>query len=154
MRVLPVGMTGSVSQKPADGDLLTYVILLSGEAGHVRTVAKDVEHAVTNLSSYLQGAAMMVALALAAPALGSVAAQASERKLEEVRRAVERGEIPALAEVLAKVRPKLPGEVVRVEIERKSGRWLYEFRVIDANGRLYEVYVEPKSGTIEKIKEK
>ena len=73
---------------------------------------------------------------------------------DAVRHAVERGEIRALADILTIVRGKLPGEVTGVEIERKNGRWLYEFRAVDGKGRLFEVYVDAKSGEIERIKEK
>jgi len=73
---------------------------------------------------------------------------------DAVRQAVERGEIRSLVDILGIVRAKLPGEVAGVEIERKNGRWLYEFRTVDAKGRLFEVYVDARSGEIERIKEK
>ena len=73
---------------------------------------------------------------------------------DEVRRAVESGEIHSLAEILNTLRGKLPGEVAGVEIEHEGGRWRYEFRVVDSQGRLFEVYVDPRSGEIERIKEK
>jgi uncharacterized membrane protein YkoI len=96
---------------------------------------------------------LMVGLLLAAvPA--ALASDHVERAPEEVRRAVQAGEIRSLADILAAVRSKLPGEIVGVEIERKHGRWIYEFRIVDSKGRLYEVYVDARSGNIEKIKEK
>ena len=73
---------------------------------------------------------------------------------DAVRQAVERGEIRSLADILGLVRGKLPGEIAGVEIERKNGRWLYEFRTVDAKGRLFEVYVDAGNGQIERIKEK
>nr|WP_246789707.1 PepSY domain-containing protein [Bradyrhizobium sp. CCBAU 51765] len=73
---------------------------------------------------------------------------------DAVRRAVEAGEIKSLADILASVRGKLPGEVAGVEIERERGRWIYEFRLVDDKGRLYEAYVDARSGEIERIKEK
>jgi len=76
------------------------------------------------------------------------------RDHDAVRRAVERGEIRALADILATVRDRLPGQVVGVEVEHKNGRWLYEFRVVDHNGRLFEVYVDARTAAIERIKEK
>lgn len=94
---------------------------------------------------------------LAAALLALVPAAASDHHKgapEAVRRAVEGGEIKSLAEILAAVRGKLPGEVAGVEIERERGRWRYEFRIVDAKGRLYEVYVDARSGEIERIKEK
>lgn len=73
---------------------------------------------------------------------------------DAVRQAVERGDIRPLAEILAAVRGQLPGDVVGVEIEQKNGRWLYEFRVVDRRGRLFEVYVDARTARIERIKEK
>jgi len=94
-------------------------------------------------------------LAAAQLAAAPVAAEdRDERAPEQVRRAVKAGEIKSLADILAAVRDKLPGDVAGVKIERKHDRWLYEFRVVDSKGRLYEVYVDARSGEIEKIKEK
>jgi uncharacterized membrane protein YkoI len=95
---------------------------------------------------------LVTVLLAAAPA--TLASDHGEQAPEEVRRAVEAGEIRSLADILAEVRSKLPGEIVGVKIEREHGRWIYEFRVADSKGRLYEVYVDARSGKIEKIKEK
>jgi uncharacterized membrane protein YkoI len=89
-----------------------------------------------------------------APLFLPAEAGADARDHDKVRRAVERGDIRALADILSVVRGKLPGEITGVEIEQKNGRWLYEFRVIDANGRLFDVYVDARSAAIDRIKEK
>ena len=73
---------------------------------------------------------------------------------DAVRAAVERGEIKPLAQLLDQVKDKLPGDITGVEIERKHGLWLYEFRVIDKQGRLFDVYVDAQSGEIKRTKEK
>jgi len=95
----------------------------------------------------------LFAIAFAAIAL-TVVAHADSGEHDQVRRAVERGEIRALADILVAVRDKLPGEIAGVEVEHEDGRWIYEFRVIDAKGRLFEVYVDARDGKIERIKEK
>lgn len=92
--------------------------------------------------------------ALACALASAEASNASSHDLDAVRLAVRRGEIRPLAEVLTLVRSKLPGEIVGVEIERKDGRWLYEFRVANNKGGLFEVYVDARSGDIIRIKEK
>lgn len=101
---------------------------------------------VLHLRSTLLVAALAVGLWGPAPA--------GARNHDDVRHAVERGEIRSLADILAGIRDKLPGEVAGVEIEQKNGRWIYEFRVVDSKGRLFEVYVDAHSGGIERIKEK
>ncbi|MBI1205157.1 MAG: hypothetical protein GC182_21845 [Rhodopseudomonas sp.] len=76
------------------------------------------------------------------------------RRRDQVRHAVEAGEIKSLADILQAVRSKVPGDVAGVEVERDDGRWRYELRVVDDKGRLYEVTVDASSGEIERIKEK
>jgi len=99
--------------------------------------------------------AMLAAAVLVAatPRLANARDQ-DELRRDEVRRAVETGEIHSLADILNTVRDKLPGEVAGVEIERKDGRWRYEFRVVDGQGRLFDVYIDARNGEIERIKEK
>jgi uncharacterized membrane protein YkoI len=86
--------------------------------------------------------------------LSIMLAVAEPHDQDAVRQAVERGEIHPLAEILDGVRGKLPGDVVGIEIERKNGRWLYELRVLDGQGRVFEVYVNARSGEIDRTKEK
>lgn len=97
---------------------------------------------------YVLVAMVLAALAPAGPAF------AQPRDHDRVRDAVMRGEIKPLADILEAVRGKLPGEIVGVEIERKNDRWIYEFRVVDAKGRLFDAYVDAASGEIQRIKEK
>jgi uncharacterized membrane protein YkoI len=98
----------------------------------------------------------MPALLLAAlMVIGPLPASARDhRDHDEVREAVERGDVRPLAEILAAVRARLPGEVVGVRIEHKDGRWLYEFRVVDQKGRLFDVHVDARTAGIERIGEK
>ena len=100
-------------------------------------------------------ALVLVAAALVAAVPSPVAARdRDDHRRDEVRRAVEAGEIKSLADILATVRGQLPGEVAGVDIEREGDRWLYEFRVVDSKGRLFEVYIDARSGEIERVKEK
>jgi uncharacterized membrane protein YkoI len=93
---------------------------------------------------------MLAIAALIVPAIASVHA----RDHDEARRAVEAGEIRPLTEILNLIQGKLPGEIVRVKIEREHGLWVYEFRVVNREGRLFEVYVNARTGEIKRIKEK
>lgn len=96
---------------------------------------------------------MALLLVLAGPAADAVADGRKDDQ-DAARQAVERGEIKPLADILAAIRGKLPGDVVGVEIERKRDRWYYEFRVADPKGRLFEVYVNAQNGAIDRIREK
>ncbi len=90
----------------------------------------------------------IIILGLAAALLPSAALADRERDYEQARRAVERGEALALAEILKRVRADLGGEVVGVEFERKRERWIYEFKVIDPAGRLWDVYVDAATAAV------
>ena len=57
------------------------------------------------------------------------ARERDHHRQDQMREAVERGEIKPLSEVLRLVKPKLPGEVMGVEAEHKAGGWTYELRV-------------------------
>jgi len=63
-------------------------------------------------------------------------------------RALERGEVRPLAEILAAVEPELGGEIVGVEFEREDGRHVYEFEVVTPAGRLVEVYVDAATARV------
>lgn len=102
---------------------------------------------------HLRAAIRAIALATAvfiAPAM----TPAHAHDHDEARRAVEAGEARPLTEILSIVRDKLPGEIVRVNLERRHGLWAYELRVVDSKGQLFEVHVDARSGEIGRIKEK
>lgn len=103
--------------------------------------------------STLSGMLVLLASLLALP-WQAYARDRDESHRDEIRHAVEAGAIRSLAEILAATRGQLPGEVAGVHVERDDGRWLYEFRVVDDKGRLFDVYVDARSGKIERIKEK
>jgi len=88
---------------------------------------------------------------LIGPGIGPVIARYDQ---DEARQVVEAGTIRPLAEILNIVRGKLPGEVVRTKLEQKGELWLYEFRVVDRKGRLFDVHVDARSGEIRGMKEK
>ena len=95
-------------------------------------------------------ALILVAVLLAAGGGTSVFA----RDHDDARRAVDAGEIRPLADILNAVKSKLPGDVVGVKLEREAGAWMYEFRVVDDRGRLFEIHVDARSGEVERTKEK
>lgn len=103
--------------------------------------------------------ALIAAVALACPALADDDErddkhERNHHRPDQMREAVERGDIKPLTDVIRIVQPQLPGEIVGVEAEYKSGGWVYEFRVLDAQGRLFEAYVDAATATITKIEAK
>src|SRR6478609_6009017 len=94
----------------------------------------------------LAGGLCVVAGGAFTPAL---AGPRRERDHDQARMALERGEALPLADILARLRPELGGEVVGVDFEReRGGRWIYEFKVIGPAGRLVEVLVDAATARV------
>ncbi len=72
---------------------------------------------------------------------------------DRARRALSRGEILPMSQLLERLHKRIPGEAVDVELEREDGVWVYEFKLIDGQGRLLEIYVDAKSGEILSIED-
>jgi len=67
---------------------------------------------------------------------------------DRARRAVDRGEALPIADLLERLKTRVPGEVVGVEFDREHGKWIYEFKIIDSRGHLLEVYVDALTGAV------
>lgn len=70
---------------------------------------------------------------------------------DEVLAALQRNEIRPLPEILAAAEKVVAGPVVKVEVKRKNGRFLYEIKIIGEQGRVREVYVDAASLDIMKV---
>lgn len=65
-----------------------------------------------------------------------------------VRRLRESGEILPLEKILERARKERPGEVLETELERKGGRPVYEVEILDAQGRVWELKFDARSGEL------
>ena len=77
--------------------------------------------------------------------LSTHAAFADESDQDQARRALERGEIRPLDQVLDAARKALPGDVVKVELDEDDGRWIYEIKILTSGGERREVEIDAKS---------
>lgn len=57
----------------------------------------------------------------------------------------------SLKAALDNVRMRYPGRVVEVELNNFRGRRVYEIKVVDNKGRLFEVYCDVRTGNIIKV---
>jgi uncharacterized membrane protein YkoI len=64
------------------------------------------------------------------------------------RLARESGEIMGLAELMARVERRYIGRIVKVELDREDGRWVYEFRLLPPDGRMFKVELFATDGTL------
>jgi uncharacterized membrane protein YkoI len=62
------------------------------------------------------------------------------------------GEIRSLSEVLAVAREKMPGEVVKIELEREKGVWVYEIKILTRSGQRREIEIDAQTLDVIKIK--
>lgn len=69
------------------------------------------------------------------------------------RRALEEGRALPLAEILAKMKPDLPGKVIEVVLEIDDGNLVYDLKVLSAKGRLQEIEVDAATGKILKMED-
>ena len=95
--------------------------------------------------------AMLISTAASA---ATVAREDDRERRDAVRRAVEAGDVLPLSQILPRLRGRVAGDVTGIDVELQRGRWRYEFRVIGRDGRVREVYVDARSGEIERIEEK
>lgn len=93
-----------------------------------------------------------LALFLFAPLPGAQAGD-DRRDHEEARELLQRGEILPLAQVLELVRRLVPGDVIEVELDRDDGVWEYQVKVLTPAGRVREVTLDARNGTLLKLED-
>ena len=93
-------------------------------------------------------------LALALGGLAAGAPQADESDHELARQALQQGQVLPLRQVLDKVEREYQGQVLKIEFERDDGRYLYEIRLLQADGRMAKLKVDAVDGRVLKIKRK
>jgi len=95
----------------------------------------------------------LIALLLTGIALPG--ARASEtRDHERARAAVEAGQILPLPTLLDRLRRSHPGQVLELELERDDGRWIYEVKLLQADGQLLKLEVDAATGLLLRVKRK
>lgn len=94
--------------------------------------------------------------ALTALLLGALAvsgARASDKTdHERARAAVQAGEVLPLPTLLQKLQRTHPGQVLELELERDDGRWIYEVKLLQANGRLLKLELDASTAEVLKVK--
>lgn len=99
---------------------------------------------------------VLMALAVAAATAGT-AAQAAERSHGDhdlARQALERGQVLPLRTVLEKVEREYQGQVLKVEFEHDDGRFIYEIRLLQQDGRMAKLKIDAVDGRVLQIKRK
>ena len=73
---------------------------------------------------------------------------------ERARQALTQGQVLPLRTVLEKVEGEHPGQVLKIEFEQDDGRYVYEIRLLQADGRIAKLKVDAMDGKVLEIKQK
>ena len=85
--------------------------------------------------------------------LCAVPARAGLDDYQRAREALERGEVLPLGTILGLVEKEIDARVIEVEFEEEDGRYIYEFELITADGRLMEARADAVTGRILSVEE-
>lgn len=67
---------------------------------------------------------------------------------DRARAAVQAGEVMPLTDVLARLQRSHPGQVLEVELEREDGRWIYEVKLLQGDGRLLRLELDARTAEV------
>jgi uncharacterized membrane protein YkoI len=79
--------------------------------------------------------------------------QEKAREIAAIRVAVQRGEILPLPRIMELALARVPGDVVKTELESKRGRLIYEVKILTRNGSVQEVKLDARDGRILRIED-
>lgn len=84
----------------------------------------------------------------AALALAASPALADKRDHDLARQALQAGQILPLRSILELVEKRYPGQVLEVEFEHDDGAFVYEIKVLQAEGRLVKLKLDARNGDL------
>jgi len=76
-----------------------------------------------------------------------------KKEHQVVREALQRGEVLPLVKILAIASEQVPGDVIEVELEQERAELIYEIKILTGNGRVREVKIDARTGTVLNIED-
>lgn len=95
--------------------------------------------------SGLRIATAMLAGLLYFPDIGLVTAEDDHVTARKLR---ESGQILPLEQILDRARARQPGQILETELERKRNVYVYEVEILDADGRVWELKFDARTGEL------
>lgn len=90
-------------------------------------------------------------------ALGTVLASDKDakkaREHDQIREALQRGEVLPLPKILEIAQGAVAGDVLEIELENEDGVLEYEIKILTATGLVRKVEINAKSGQVLKVKD-
>jgi uncharacterized membrane protein YkoI len=100
------------------------------------------------MKNFLAGALCLAVLFVASVVAGGDDKDGKAREHDAIRGALQRGEVLPLVKILAIAQEKVPGDVIEVELERERGTLIYEIKVLAQSGRVREIKIDARTGTV------
>jgi uncharacterized membrane protein YkoI len=106
-------------------------------------------------STKIATAALLLALVTLTTPQGVTAGNKVKGQSEHdaVRDALRRGDVLPLAKVLAIAVQRVPGDVIKVELEQEKRVLVYEIKVLTQSGRVREVEIDARTGVVLKVED-
>lgn len=94
--------------------------------------------------------AFALGLALLFPAVDGAAARSRDRDRDQdiARQALQRGEVLPIARILELVAQHQRGDVIEVQLDERRGRLEYQVKVLAPSGRVVEIALDARTGTL------
>lgn len=80
-------------------------------------------------------------------------AERKRAEQEAIRTAVQRGELLPLPRILSIAQKRVPGDVVKVELDYEPTGIKYEVKILTPSGRVREVEINARTGSVIKIED-
>ena len=71
---------------------------------------------------------------------------------ERALQAVQSGQVLPLTTVLERLGRQHPGQVLEVELERDGGQWIYEIKLLSADGQLLKLKLDAGTAAVVRMK--
>lgn len=96
-------------------------------------------------------AALLIALVVALTPADARAGRKDDDH-DRARAAVQAGEAMPLPALLQRLQRTHPGRVLELELERDDGRWIYEVKLLQPDGRLLKLEVDAATAQVLKVR--
>ena len=98
--------------------------------------------------------AVLLGLALSALGAGRAAHADGHDDHDLARQALQQGKVLPLRTVLDQVEREYKGQVIKVEFDREDGRFVYEIRLLQSDGKVVKLEIDASNGSLISMKRK
>lgn len=97
---------------------------------------------------------LLATTGFAALSLWPVTSDAGDNDHELARQALRQGQVLPLRTVLDQVEQQYQGQVIKVEFDREDGRFVYEIRLLQSDGKVVKLEIDASNGSLISMKRK